>query len=120
MRNRMELIALLQDAIGGFTVEEVCRRLDAADVTYGKATPMGQVIHDPQVVANDYVIPTGDPGEDYRYTINSPIFVGDEAKKPPKRASDIGADTGDVLREFGWRDDEISVLVANGAVAGKV
>ncbi len=120
MRNRLELIALLQETIGGFTVEDVCRRLDAADVTYGKATPMGQVINDPQVVANDYVIPTGDPGEDYRYTINSPIFVGDEAKKPPKRASDVGADSGDVLREFGWRDDEIANLVANGAVSGKV
>lgn len=118
MRNRMALIDLLNQAIGRYSLEEICRRFDAADVTYGKATPMGEVIDDPQVRANGYVVPTGDAGEDYRYTINSPIFVGGQNKKAPKRAPDVGADSGAVLRQFGFTDAEIGVLAADKAVLG--
>ncbi len=120
MRNRMALIDLLNEAVGSFTLEDVCRRFDGADVTYGKANPMGEVINDPQVLANGYVVPTGDAGDDYRFTVNSPIFVGGEAKKPPKRAPEVGAHTGEVLREFGIDGAQIQALAASGAVMGKL
>ncbi|MBM4203114.1 MAG: CoA transferase [Gammaproteobacteria bacterium] len=118
MKNRMVLIELLSSAIAGYSLEEICQRFDAADVTYGKAMPMGEVVTDPQVLANGYIVPTGDPGEDYRFTVNSPIFVGGESKKPPKRAPDVGAHTGEVLREFGFDDSQISTLAASKAISG--
>ncbi|MEZ5598051.1 MAG: CoA transferase [Pseudomonadales bacterium] len=118
MRNRMDLIALLEAAMGAYDLDVLCVRLDAADVTYGRVQPMGDVIRDPQALANGYIIPTGDPGQDYPLTINSPIFVGGEAKRPPKRAPEVGADSQDVLREFGWDESAIQALLASGAVIG--
>ncbi len=116
MKNRMVLIDMLNGAFAERTLAENRARLDAADVTYGWAQPMGAVIDDAQVRANGYVMETGDEGEGYALTIASPIQVREEAKKPPARAPDIGADSRDVLASSGFSADEIDALVGAGVV----
>ena len=114
--NRLKLIDLIQEAIGSMTIEQTLETLDRHEITYGHVRPMGQVVDDPQLVANEIIVETNDPGDDYDRTIMSPIRIDEEPKRPPQRAPDIGAQTREVLIELGIDDREIDRLIANGTV----
>lgn len=116
MRNRHALSDLIAAATSQLTQKELMARLDAHKVTCGVVAPMGDVVHDEQLKESGVILPTHDEGEDYRLTVNSPVFVGGEAKRPPSRAPDIGAHTWEVMRELGYSDDQVGTLLANGVV----
>ena len=116
LRNRDDLTALIAAATAQWTQQELMDRLDGHGVTCGVVAPMSDVIEDEQLRANDVIIETHDPGEGYDRTINSPIFVEEEAKRPPQRAPEIGAQTEEVLREAGFSDEEIGALLDAGVV----
>jgi crotonobetainyl-CoA:carnitine CoA-transferase CaiB-like acyl-CoA transferase len=77
---------------------------------------MAEVLDDAQLRAAGIVVETGDPVGDYDLTINSPISVLEEGKKPPTRAPDIGENSTEVLADFGLDQDEIRALVDNKVV----
>ena len=117
MRNRHALSDLIAAATSRFTQKDLMARLDAHEITCGVVAPMSDVVHDEQLRASGVILPTDDEGEDYRFTVNSPVFVDGEAKRPPSRAPEIGAHTWEVMREAGYSDDEVSALLANGVLA---
>jgi|TARA_Y100000310_G_scaffold285512_1_gene309021 crotonobetainyl-CoA:carnitine CoA-transferase CaiB-like acyl-CoA transferase len=92
------------------------QRLDDSDVTYVPIATMTEVIDDEQLIANEVLIKTGDLHGDYDWTINSPISIREEPKRPPSRAPDIGQDSSDILRDIGLRDSEIEALISDEVV----
>ncbi len=116
MHNRHALSDLIAAATAQFTQSELMSRLDAHHVTCGVVAPMGDVVHDEQLRATGVILPTDDEGEDYPLTVNSPVFVDGEAKRPPSRAPDIGAHTWEVMREVGYSDDEVTALLSDGVL----
>ena len=114
MKKRRALIAAIGEATARFTQGKLMERLDAGGVTCGVVAPMGDVVHDEQLRASGVVIETGDEGEDYRYTVNSPIEVAEERKRPPARAPEIGAQTREIMREAGYAGATIDGLIASG------
>ena len=116
LRNRDDLKTLIAEATVQWTQRELMERLDGHGVTCGVVAPMADVIEDEQLRANDVIIETNDPGEGYDYTINSPIFLEEEAKRPPQRAPEIGAHTEEVLREAGFSEEEIGTLLDSEVV----
>ena len=116
LKKRRELIAAIAEAAARFTQRDLMERLDAHGVTCGVVAPMGDVVHDEQLRASGIVIETGDPGEDYRYTVNSPIAVAEESKRPPSRAPEIGAQTREIMRESGYCEATIDSLLASGVL----
>ena len=119
MKKRQELMEAISEATVRHTRRELMERLDARGVTCGVVAPMGEVVHDEQLRAAGVVIETGDPGEDYRYTVNSPIDVAEEPKRPPSRAPEIGAQTREIMREAGYPEETVDDLLASGVlVAG--
>ena len=116
LRNRDDLKVLITEATTQWTQRELMERLDGHGVTSGVVAPMADVIEDEQLRANDVIIETNDPGEGYDYTINSPIFLEEEAKRPPQRAPEIGAHTEEVLREAGFSEEEIGTLLDSDVV----
>ena len=116
MKNRRALIAAIEEATGRYTQCELMERLDARGVTCGVVAPMGDVVNDAQLRASGIVVETGDPGEDYRYTVASPIAVAEERKRQPSRAPDIGAHTREIMRESGYDEETIDALLASGVL----
>jgi formyl-CoA transferase len=76
------------------------------------------VIKDPQLLANNSVVPLEGAGDSLKLTVSSPIQVHGVAKIPAKRAPELGEHNGEVLKELGFAANEIEQLGASG-VFGK-
>jgi formyl-CoA transferase len=75
-----------------------------------------EVINDPQLQANDIIVPLNGAGGKLTSTISSPLQVHGVAKVPAKRAPKIGEHNEEVLRQLGFSATEIDGLHASGAV----
>jgi crotonobetainyl-CoA:carnitine CoA-transferase CaiB-like acyl-CoA transferase len=90
--------------------------LDGAHITFGVVRSPAEVINDPQLRANDIVVPIEGAGENLKFTISSPMQVHDVTKVPAKRAPEIGEHNDEVLKQLGFTTEEIGDLRANGAI----
>jgi formyl-CoA transferase len=75
------------------------------------------VINDPQLKANNIVVPLEGAGESLKLTISSPIQVHGVAKVTAKRAPELGEHNDEVLKQLGFDGQEIERLRASGVTA---
>jgi formyl-CoA transferase len=90
--------------------------LDAARLAYGVSQVAAEIVADPQLYANNIVVPIDDGSATPRYTVNSPVTLRDEPKVPPRPAPALGEHSEEVLRELGYDAAQIEGLHASGAV----
>jgi crotonobetainyl-CoA:carnitine CoA-transferase CaiB-like acyl-CoA transferase len=74
------------------------------------------VIDDPQLAANNIVVPLEGAGGKLTSTISSPIQVHGVAKVPARRAPQLGEHNGDILKQLGFSSSEIDGLSTSGAI----
>jgi formyl-CoA transferase len=84
-------------------------------VPFGAVREPGEVVNDPQLRANDIVVPLEGAGEKLTSTISSPIQVHGVTKVPARRAPGIGEHNDEVLKELGFTSDKIAGLRTSGA-----
>ena len=117
IKNRLELIEMIQKIIGSMTLTEALERLARFEITHSYVEPMSDVVHDEQMHLNGVIIDAEPNSEDYQKTIMSPIRIGGEKKVAPKRAPDVGANTEEVLRtHLGLSEREINSLIEDEVV----
>jgi crotonobetainyl-CoA:carnitine CoA-transferase CaiB-like acyl-CoA transferase len=85
-------------------------------VTFGAVRGPQEVIDDPQLRANDIVVPLEGAGGKLTSTISSPIQVHGVTKVPAKRAPGLGEHNNEVLQQLGFGAGEIEALRASGVV----
>ena len=90
--------------------------LDHAHITYGVVRAPNEVINDPQLLANDIIVPLDGAGERLKFTVSSPLQVHGVPKVPATRAPELGEHNEDVLQQLGFDADEIDGLRASGAI----
>src|SRR5258705_1581353 len=90
--------------------------LDRARITYGVVRAPGEVIKDPQLLANDIIVPLEGGGELLKLTVSSPLQIRDVKKVSARRAPDLGEHNDEVLKQLGFTGDEIGGLRAGGAI----
>jgi crotonobetainyl-CoA:carnitine CoA-transferase CaiB-like acyl-CoA transferase len=81
--------------------------LDQAHVTYGAVRHPSEAISDPQLFANDIIVPLEGAGENLKHTISSPLKVHGVTKAPARRAPDVGEHNDEVLKELGFTNGDI-------------
>jgi len=90
--------------------------LDAARVVYGVVQIPEEIVKDPQLLANQIIVPIEDGSTNPRYTVSSPVTVKEAPKVAPRLAPGLGEHTDEILRELGFDDGQIDDLRASGAI----
>ena len=90
--------------------------LSSVHVTFGAVREPQEVVGDPQLRANDIVVPLEGAGEKLTSTISSPIQVHGVTKVPARRAPGIGEHNEEVLKELGFTTDDIDGFRASGTI----
>ena len=115
--NAADLVALLDPAFADAPLDHWREVFDAAGVIYGVVQSFDEIIRDPQMLANDILVPmTGVDGV-ATHTVNSPLTLVDVAKVPPRLAPALGQHSIAVLSELDFSPAEIAALESSGAVA---
>jgi crotonobetainyl-CoA:carnitine CoA-transferase CaiB-like acyl-CoA transferase len=115
MTNARELVALLDDEFGSRTVADWRERLRGFTGVWDVNQAPAEVVSDPQVLANGYVVPGQGPGPALQ-AIASPVQFDEKALGPVPRAPEHGAHTDESLLTVGYSWDEIIAMKVAGAV----
>lgn len=97
---RHELIELIDKAILTMDIETALRVLSDYEITHSHVKPMAQVVDDPQLAINGFIVDTDDDGPDFNRTIMSPVDISGESKVPPRRAPTVGQHTVEILKDY--------------------
>jgi formyl-CoA transferase len=114
--NRPLLTAILDEVFAAQPMAYWHKIFSEVNVTFGAVRGPEEVINDPQLRANDILVPLEGAGGQLTSTISSPIQVHGVSKVPAKRAPDIGEHNQDILKELGFDAKAIEAFEANGVV----
>ena len=89
--NAAQLRAILNDAFSRQPMQHWREVFDKAHITYGAIVEPSEVVNDPQLRADDMVVPLEGAGGKLTLTVSSPMLVHGVAKEPARRAPGLGA-----------------------------
>lgn len=115
--NMPQLTAILDEVFEAQPMQHWYEVFSGLHVTFGAVRGPEEVINDPQLRANDIVVPLEGAGDKLTSTISSPIQMHGVNKVAAKRAPKLGEHNEEVLKELGFDPNEIENLRANGVVA---
>lgn len=116
IRARDELNRLLEEHFSTRPTGYWIPRLEAADIFCAPVYDYQQLVSDPQVRANDYLVSLDHPRLGETTVVNCPIRFGETPAAVRGPEPELGQHTEEVLREFGFRLEEIERLRAEGVV----
>ena len=113
--NMGQIAAILDEVFSAQPMAHWHEVLNGIHVTFGVVREPQEVITDPQLRANDIVVPLEGAGGKLTSTISSPIQVDGVTKVPARRGPALGEHNETVLRELGFTPAEITALQVSGA-----
>jgi crotonobetainyl-CoA:carnitine CoA-transferase CaiB-like acyl-CoA transferase len=116
VRNREALAARIESITAGQPRSHWLALLEANDIPCGPINDYAQVFADPQVRAREMVVEVDHPTLGHLRTLGSPLKMSGTPPDVRRRSPRLGEHTDAVLREAGFRDEEIAALREVGAV----
>jgi crotonobetainyl-CoA:carnitine CoA-transferase CaiB-like acyl-CoA transferase len=114
--NMGELTAILDVVFATKPMAHWHEAFNGVHITFGAVRGPQEVIDDPQLRANEIVVPLEGAGGKLTSTISSPIQVHGVAKVQARRAPDIGEHNDEILQQLGFTAAEIDSLHASATV----
>lgn len=108
-RHAGALAGVLDARFQGQPFEHWEKVLDAARIPYGVIQTPAEAAVDPQLRANDIVVPI-EGADDLDYTVNNPITLRGHARVPSRRAPEHGEHNDEVLTQLGFSADDVALL----------
>src|SRR5213078_712188 len=112
IQNMAQLTAILDEVFGSQPMSHWYDVFNGVHVTFGVVRGPEEVIDDPQLRANDIVVPLEGASRKLTSTISSPIQVHGVAKVPAKRAPALGEHNEEILEQLGFSASEIEGFLA--------
>jgi crotonobetainyl-CoA:carnitine CoA-transferase CaiB-like acyl-CoA transferase len=114
--NAAQLRAILDDVFAKEPLQHWRQVFDKAHITYGAILDPTEVVNDPQLRANNIVVPLEGAGGKLAHTVSSPMQVHGVAKEPARRAPSLGEHNDEILKQLGFDATQIEKLHAGGTV----
>jgi crotonobetainyl-CoA:carnitine CoA-transferase CaiB-like acyl-CoA transferase len=114
--NAAQLRAILDDVFAKQPMQHWHEVFDQAHITYGAILAPTEVVKDPQLRANNIVIPLEGAGGKLTSTISSPMQIHGIAKVPARRGPGLGEHNEEILKQLGFGASDIDGLQTSGAV----
>ena len=114
--NAAQLRAILDDVFTKQPMQHWGEVFDQAHITYGAILAPSEVVKDPQLRANNIVVPLEGAGGKLTSTISSPMQIHDVAKVPARRGPWLGEHNEEILKQRGFGASDIDGLQTSGAV----
>ena len=116
--NRPQLTAILDEIFRSQPMAHWYEVFSETGVTFGAVQEPQDVIKDPQLRANDIVVPIEGAGDVVTSTISSPFQIHGVTKTPAKNAPKLGEHNQEVLQELGFDSNQIDNFVTSGVLGG--
>ena len=113
-----ELAPAIEEAFRKRTLAEWSTLLDEAGVIWAPIARVTDVIDDPQAAANEFFVELEHPEIGRFPTVAAPFQLSSGNPRPAGAAPLLDAETGAILREFGFEDERIDALRERGVVGG--
>ena len=114
--NMPQLTAILDEVFGAQPMSHWYEVFNNVHVTFGAVRDPQEVVNDPQLRANDIVVPLEGAGGKLTSTISSPIQVHGVTKVSAKRAPELGEHNEEILQELGFDTKQIDSFLASGTI----
>jgi crotonobetainyl-CoA:carnitine CoA-transferase CaiB-like acyl-CoA transferase len=111
-----EMVEIVEKAMLEKTLDEWSVLLEEADLPFEKVQSCEDLLTDEQAWANDFLFKTTYANGNEGVLVNGPVKFKTMGIKEYSPAPRIGEHTEEVLRELGYSDDEISVMVNSQAI----
>jgi crotonobetainyl-CoA:carnitine CoA-transferase CaiB-like acyl-CoA transferase len=111
-----ELIGILDERFATKTAEEWGSRLDASGCIWAPVQTLDQVVVDPQVQANDYLVSLHDETNGSIQVVSAPIRFQQTPGQVRKPAPELGQDTEMALLELGYSWEKVAIMKDEGAI----
>jgi formyl-CoA transferase len=115
-KNSAQLAAILDQVFASQPLAHWHDAFERARVTYGIVKTAAEVTTDPQVLANEIIVPIEGGGEHLTRTVSSPIKIHGVPKATARRAPELGEHNDEVLRELGFSADQIEGFRASATI----
>lgn len=110
-----ELVTILDEVFASRTVDEWRDRLSTFRGVWAVNQSPAEVVDDPQVLANGYIVPGEEPGPPMR-AVSSPAQFDGRPLGPVRRAPEFGQHTEELLLECGYSWEQIIAMKDAGAI----
>jgi crotonobetainyl-CoA:carnitine CoA-transferase CaiB-like acyl-CoA transferase len=113
-RNRDELADIIADRISSYPLAAIAERLESHRCAFSIIAIPEEVLQDPQVLANDYLVPH--PQQEGEFIVAAPIQFDEQPMEVHGPAPEVGQHTEEILLELGYDWDDILRQKDSGAI----
>jgi formyl-CoA transferase len=117
--NAGTLVALLDPVFAQYPLAHWVEVLNRGRVIFGVVQTFDEVVKDPQMLANDVLVPLAEPNGKASHTVNSPLTLVDVQKVAAGPAPDLGEHSLGVLSELSFSEIEIKAMLINGVISAR-
>jgi crotonobetainyl-CoA:carnitine CoA-transferase CaiB-like acyl-CoA transferase len=110
------LTHLLEEVFVAQSFEYWRTALDQARVPLSLIQTVEELAHDPQLLANHFLVPIADGSEKPNLTVDSPVYIEQETKVRPCLAPALGQHTQEILKELAYDEKAIEELRTDGVI----
>ncbi len=113
-----DLYGILNASLGTRTSAEWQHLFEALDVPCGPVHTMESLLEDPHLRAVGFFEPNYSPESPVYRSLRQPVIWRGVAREPDLPPPSLGGDTGALLSELGYTDEEAAHLARLGVIAG--
>jgi len=113
---RAEIIQILEDQFATKTWAEWVEIFKENDFPYQRIQNLNDVLEDEEALANDILRPLKYDEWGEKYLTTSPVRFGSVGDPVLYRSRPIGYDTAEVMKEYGYTDEQVKAMAESGAV----